>query len=112
MNSYIYTHRRFLCVPLNEKGIIDLEYDKNTEDNLYISFPENEYKYMMSDTNLFDTINIKCNLLIDDFEEDTIYYENISAVENILNPHKKVIPVFINALSIAKKHKTFLEVIL
>ena len=108
----MYEQRRLLCIPLNEQGVIDLDYDKKTKNNVYIPFPPEEYKYMMFDTNLFNTINIECDLLIDDFEEDTIQNENISIIEKIVKGHEKNIPTFINALNIARENKTFVEIIL
>lgn len=108
----MHEQRRLLCAPLNEQGIVDLDNDTPSENVLYISFPKNEYEYMMNQTNLFDEINIKCNLLIDDYEEDTIQTEHISIVEEIIKSHQSRIPTFIKVLKIAKECETYLEVVL
>lgn len=104
-------HTRLLCVPLNEQGILDLDYDNETENNRYISFPKEEYDYMIKN-NLFDKINYKCDLLIDDFEEECVNKENLNTVFEIVKKHKEHIPTFINALNIAISKNTFLEIVL
>ena len=83
-----------------------------SENALYISFPKNEYEYMMHQMNLFDEINKECALLIDDYEEDIIQAEHIVSVERLLKGHENYIPTFIMALETAKKHGTYLEVAL
>ena len=108
----MYEQRRLLCVPLNKKGLVDLDNDTPSESALYISFPKNEYEYMMSQTEIFEAINVKCNLLIDDYEEEIIRLEHIPIVEQILKGYENYIPTFIMALETAKEHGTYLEVVL
>lgn len=108
----IYQHRRLLCVPYNDQGKIDLEYDNNTENNIYINFPKKEYEYMMINTHIFDKINNECDLLIDDYEEDIIQYKDFEIVSRILENHVENIPIFMYAFNIAKKYRTYLEVVL
>ena len=105
-------HRCLLCVPFNDQGITDLDYDRETENNKYIPFPYEEYEYMMFKTDLFDVINMKCNLLIDDYEDETIQKDNFEAVRKIVKGHENFIPAFMCALNIAEKYNTFLEVVL
>lgn len=98
---------RHLSVPLNKKGIEELEYgDMNTENVKVIELSYSEFEDMYKDGSIFDKINEECNLLIDDYESETIPNEKI---ENCLAIVEDKYIKLKEALNLAKEYNTFVD---
>ena len=98
---------RCMSVALNKKGIEELEYGIEESDNIkvfYLSVLEFEELYQHG--GVFDRINEKCDLMIDDFESERIPKEKIQYCLNILDD--KYVK-FKEALNLAREYDTFLD---
>ena len=58
--------------------------------------------------NLFDEINIRCKILIDDYESEEISDNNLFDTKLIIDDIKESIPVFYHALEKAITYDTLL----
>lgn len=95
---------RYISVPLNEKGIKDYNYGKEDSDNIKVlELSENEF-YDLYDNGIFDKINLKCNLLIDDYESEKISDSNLEIALNIVKENK--CDILVRALELAIKYNT------
>jgi len=96
---------RFLTVPINEKGIEEYDHGiKNTENMIETILPEKEY-VELEDSGIFEFINEKCDLLIDDYESEIIGADDLRKCINQIELHKSV---FLDAAYQAMKYTTFL----
>ena len=98
--------KRFLTVPLND--MVKTEYDCGIEksDNLFITeLPEKEFLILLEK---FDEINIRCKILIDDYESEEISDNNLFDTKLIIDDIKESIPVFYHALEKAITYDTLL----
>ncbi|GAA0684792.1 hypothetical protein [Clostridium cadaveris] len=100
-------HNRYLSVPLNKKGIEELNYGVEKSDNIkVINLSDSEFQELYQSGGVFDRINEECNLMIDDFESETIPNEKLDYCLSIIqNKHIKLI----EALNLAKEYNTFLD---
>lgn len=97
---------RFISVPLNDQGIE--EYDQGVEDTKNIKvfeLNEEEFKELYS-SGIFDVINSKCNLLIDDYESEIIDKDNLELGQTILKDYKLESSKFDDALELAIEKET------
>lgn len=95
---------RYISVPLNEKGIEDYNYGKENSDNIKLfKLSENEFDNLCNN-GIFDKINFKCNLLIDDYESEEISASNLEIALNIVKKNK--CNILVEALELAIKHNT------
>jgi hypothetical protein len=97
---------RWLSVPINEKGIE--EYDYGVEDTSNIkTFMLSEREFdVLYHQGIFDSINEECELFIDDYESEVISKENFETCDKIIGNAN--VPVFSEALELAKKYDTLL----
>ncbi len=95
---------KWITIPRNEMGEKEYEHGVEESENL-ISFtiPENEYITLWD---VFETINDRFGLLIDDFESEIIPAEMIHEVITLVSKEKY--PVFYDALMQAQKYNAFL----
>ena len=95
---------KWLTIPKNEVGMEEYENGIEGSENI-ISFtiPENEFNALWD---VFDSINEKYDLLIDDFESEIIPAEIINDVIELVSKEK--FPTFYEALILAEKYNSFL----
>ena len=94
-----------MTVPLNTKGIEEYNYGVQATPNMHeyqLEPAEMERLYIMG---IFNYINEKCNLMIDDYESEIITAENI---RKCLDELKKCPGTFLDAAQDALKYNTFL----
>lgn len=66
--------KKFVSVPKNSKGIY--EYDtvvQGSENLLFYNLPKVEFDYLV-DNKIFEYLNEKGNLMIDDYESEIVSY--------------------------------------
>ncbi|MDB2102154.1 hypothetical protein PMW00_03865 [Clostridium paraputrificum] len=98
---------RYLSIPLNKKGIEDLEYGVEESNNIkVIMLGDSEFEELYKENGIFDIINEECNLLIDDFESERIPKEKIQYCLNIVDDKYTK---FKEALNLAKEYNTFVD---
>ncbi|WP_316160142.1 hypothetical protein [Clostridium sp.] len=98
---------RCMSVPLNKKGIEELEYGVEESNNIkVIHLSNSEFEELYQDGGVFDRINEKYDLMIDDFESERIPKEKIQYCLNILDDKYAE---FKEALNLAKEYDTFLD---
>ncbi len=73
-----------------------------------IVLPYSEYYYLNSQ-NLIDEINDTHDLMIDEYESETIDCSIISSIINVVRNHEIYVPTFIKALTTAMNNKSSLE---
>lgn len=98
--------KRFLTVPKNKQG--EQEYDTGVEYSENIenyTLPETEFKFLQS-SGIFQKISEKCELLIDDYESETIQGDDLKQVEQILEEVREKVPEFYKAIVSAIRYKT------
>jgi len=98
---------RYLSVPLNEKGIEELEYGVEQSDNIKVIYlSDSEFEELYQSGGVFDRINEECDLMIDDFESETISNDKLGYCLSIVeNKHIKLM----EALNLAKEYNTFVD---
>lgn len=95
---------RFISVPLNDQGIDDYNYGVEGSKNITeIKLGEDEFDKIYF-SGVFDDINEKCNLLIDDYESEEIKGENLKIALDISK--KKKCEVLIQATELAIEKNT------
>lgn len=98
---------RYMSVPLNKKGIEELEYGVEESNNIkVIHLSNSEFEELYQDGGVFDRINEKCDLMIDDFESETIPNDKLEYCLSIVE--NKYIRLM-EALNLAKEHNTFVD---
>jgi len=96
---------RFLTVPINERGIEEYDHGiENTENMIEIMLPEKEY-VELKESGIFEFINEKCDLLIDDYESEIIDADDLRKCITQIELHKGI---FLDHAYQAMKYKTFL----
>ena len=96
---------RFLTVPVNKKGIEEYDYGiEHTSNLLESSINEDEFN-LLSSSGIFSYINSECNLMIDDYESETITASDLQRCMNVL---AKYPGAFLTAAKQAISHDTFL----
>lgn len=84
---------RTIIVPTSKNAMEELnygiEYDKvNRNDYLLWHLSEKEFS-LLWDCGIFDSINSKCDTLIDDYEDECIEYEKLLIVKKTIIQYKK-----------------------
>jgi hypothetical protein len=96
-----------MSVPLNKKGIEELEYGVEESNNIkVIHLSNSEFEELYQDGGVFDRINEKYDLMIDDFESERIPKEKIQYCLTIVDGKYAK---FKEALNLAKEYNTFLD---
>lgn len=94
----------YISVPLNKLGVNEYDHGEDTDNIKSFELDENEYINICM-TGIFDEINNKCNLLIDDYESEIIDGKDLKiALEIAENNNCKIL---IKALNLAIKYNTF-----
>jgi len=95
---------RFISVPLNEQGMDDYNYGVEDSKNITeIKLDEDKFDKVYF-SRVFNDINEKCNLLIDDYESEVIKGENLKIALDISK--KKKCGVLIQAIELAIEKNT------
>lgn len=83
---------RLITVPIDKEAEERLYYDQNSEfDVIDVFLNESDY-YKLWDSKLFDKINEALDLLIDDYEEETISgKENLEKLHAIIIEYEQVV---------------------
>ncbi len=96
---------RYLTVPKNKKGIEEYYSGAEHTDNMIeVVLEESEFDVLYKN-NVFKRINIRCGLMIDDYESEIITIEEIEKCKNIIDEEKGT---FLKMANEAIKCKTFL----
>lgn len=99
-------HRRFISVPVNSAGIEEYDYGVDESENLLLFLlPDEEAKRLWD---IFDIMNIECDLFIDDCESEIIPQEDLEKCKDLVDDIKEDIPVFYGALLKAIEYGTML----
>lgn len=89
--------KKYITIIFNEEGYNEYNYWKEIRNNCKeIEIPRHEVTYLF-EKGVFDKINEKCDLFIDDAESEIIYHEKINECIKLLAPHKEIIPVIYEA---------------
>ena len=100
--------QKYISVPKNSKGIS--EYDigvQGSENLLFLSLPKEEFYYLV-DNKIFEYLNEKGNLMIDDYESEIVSYEVLEREVELWLKLKDITPVFVYAIEKAITYKTFI----
>lgn len=73
---------RYISVPLNEQGIKDYNYGEESNNIKVFNIDETQFS-TMEELGVFDEINNRCQLLIDDYESEEIKGSNLEIALNI-----------------------------
>lgn len=108
---------RAIIVPMNEKACEEIEYgldytNISEEDYTLRIVSQNEFDEIVN-TGIFESINAKCNTMIDDFESERIENDKLDIVTELLDAaelnRSEVIQKNVSIFRVAKKSKTFVE---
>ena len=100
--------QKYISVPKNSKGIS--EYDigvQGSENLLFLSLPKEEFDYLV-DNKIFEYLNEKGNLMIDDYESEIVSYGVLKWETQIWDKRKDITPTFVDAIEKAITYKTFI----
>lgn len=100
--------QKYISVPKNSKG--NSEYDigvQGSENLLFLSLPKEEFDYLV-DNKIFEYLNEKGNLMIDDYESEIVSYEVLEREVDSWLKLKDISPVFVYAIEKAITYKTFI----
>lgn len=76
---------RFIRVPKDEKAMEDYDYGVQKQEQMEeMILSEEKYK-VLDDMGVFDKINEKCNIIIDDYEEEILELDKISMALEVVN---------------------------
>ena len=101
--------RRGLWVPLNEEGMEEYHHMGEESENLYSCyFPSEEFQYF--DNNFVWDIYDITNVLIEDYEEETLTADDCRKCYKIVEKHKDKIPTFWKMFNLAIEKNTLLGV--
>jgi len=73
-----------IIVPKDARAVHDLNYDVASEDQLLIWNLTDEQYRELDGLHIFDNINLECEAMIDEYEDDAIIFEKLSGIANIL----------------------------
>lgn len=99
---------RYISIPLNAVG--EEEYNNGIEDTNNIktfNLPDEEFNFLYT-KGIFDDINNQCELLIDDYESETIDNSKISTCKEIISLFDEEIKTFKEAINLAEVNNTFI----
>lgn len=100
--------QKYVSVPKNQKGIY--EYDtgvQGSENLLFYNLPKVEFDYLV-DNKIFEYLNEKGNLMIDDYESEIVSYGVLKRETQIWDKIKDITPTFVDAIEKAITCKTFI----
>lgn len=76
---------RFIRVPKDDKAMEDYDYGVQKKEQMEeMILSEAQYK-ALDDTGVFDRINEKCDIIIDDYEEEVLKLDKIPLALEIVN---------------------------
>lgn len=76
---------RFIRVPKDEKAMEDYDYGIQKQEQMEeMILSEEQYK-VLDDIGVFDKINEKCDIIIDDYEEEVLKLEKIPMALEVVN---------------------------
>lgn len=70
-------HHRYILVPKTPQAVHDYNFGEWNEEDLYLWELTNEQFDMLWNEGVFDFINDLFSSLIDDYEDEDIYYQNL-----------------------------------
>ena len=111
-------HRRFLSVPMNLQAMYDAEHGIWNEQERHIwNLTEKTYDALWK-CGVFGLLNRKFDLIIDDFEDEDIFYQKLLFVKDELFEElgafdcKCEIETLKSMINIAIEHRTLLSIVL
>lgn len=76
---------RFIRVPKDEKAMEDYDYGIQKQEQMEeMILSEEQYK-VLDDIGVFDKINEKCDIIIDDYEEEVLELDKIPLALEVVN---------------------------
>lgn len=76
---------RFIRVPKDEKAMEDYNYGVQKKEQMEeMVLSEEQYK-VLDDTGVFDIINEKCDIIIDDYEEEVLELDKVPIALEVVN---------------------------
>ncbi len=76
---------RFIRVPKNEKAMKDYDYGVQKKEQMEeMLLSEEQYK-VLDDIGVFDIINEKCDVIIDDYEEEVLGLDKVPMALEVVN---------------------------
>ena len=103
---------KIISVPINKQAMQRLDTDTCFDGDLIeIKLNDHEFKELWN-TGVFELLNQKLGVLIDDFEDEVIYLEQLSLAKEVLNqclvvqPNSKLLADLKNLVEIAEKKST------
>ena len=76
---------RFIRVPKDEKAMEDYDYGVEKQDQMEEMILSEERYKVLNDTGVFDKINEKCDIIIDDYEEEVLVLDKIPMALEVVN---------------------------
>ena len=78
---------RLIKIPKNIKAMNDYNFGiQNTDDIEEYQLTKEQYNYF-NNMNLFNEINLKCEIIIDDYEEEMLEYQKIPIALDIVDTY-------------------------
>lgn len=79
------TRERFIRVPKDEKAMEDYDYGIQKQEQMEeMILSEEQYK-ILDEIGIFDKINEKCDIIIDDYEEEVLELDKIPMALEVVN---------------------------
>ena len=76
---------RFIRVPKDEQAMADYDYGVQKQEQMEeMILSEDQYK-ALSDTGVFDKINERCDIIIDDYEDEVLGLDKIPMALDVVN---------------------------
>ncbi|AJA50068.1 hypothetical protein CPAST_c40390 [Clostridium pasteurianum DSM 525 = ATCC 6013] len=99
---------RYISVPLNSLGAEEYNYGEEDSKNITVfELTKEEFDKIYS-SGVFEEINDKCNLLIDDYESEEIKGDNLNTALSIAEKKELSCKKLIDALNLAIDKNTFI----
>lgn len=76
---------RFIRVPKDEKAMEDYDYGVQKQEQMEEMILSEERYKVLNDTGVFNEINEKCDIIIDDYEEEVLELDKIPMALEVVN---------------------------
>lgn len=113
LQNLIMERKRYIKVPKNERSMNDYDYGvQNNEQTEILILDDNQYM-TLNKIGIFNEINKKCDIIIDDYEEEVLEFKKIPVAldivdEFILHYKNDELVKLKEMLNLASMYKTFI----
>ncbi|MDF2804818.1 MAG: hypothetical protein K0S61_4723 [Anaerocolumna sp.] len=76
---------RYIRVPKDNKAMEDYDYGVQEPEQMIEWLLNDEEYTILSTLKIFDELNNQCDIIIDDFEEETIAFDKLDIANNTIN---------------------------